>query len=135
MIYSSAEYAEALYLSVREKGDGEARKALRNFVAAMKGRGLIALLPEVMKAMSGAIKRVEGTEDVLIETAHEMDDSLRADAVRAIGRKAEEVNVSVRVNPDMLGGIRVRGRDTLYDATVKDKLNRLKDAFRSSQKI
>lgn len=129
MIYSSSEYAEALYLSLREKSEAEIEKTAAYFRSLMEKRGLVALLPEILKAMPAAIKRVEGTEDVLIETAHGLDERMKSGAVRAIGRKEDEVDVVVRVNPDLLGGIRVRGRDTLYDATLKDRLNRMREAF------
>jgi F-type H+-transporting ATPase subunit delta len=129
MIYSSSEYAEALYMSVRDKKDAEAKKTLVEFISSMEERGLVALLPEIMKAMPKAIKKVEGTEDVLIESAHELDEKTKNAAVSAIGRKAEEVDIQTRVNPELLGGIKVRGKDTLYDATLKNKLGRLRDSF------
>ncbi|MEA3249464.1 MAG: F0F1 ATP synthase subunit delta [Patescibacteria group bacterium] len=129
MIYSSSEYAEALYLSIREKSDEEAGKAVGEFVESMKGRGLLALLPEILKAMPAAVKRMEGTEDVLVETAHEISDDIRNEAIKVIGKKEDEVEISTRVNPDLLGGIKVRGKDTLYDATLKNKLGRMRDAF------
>ncbi len=129
MIYSSSEYAEALYLSVREKGDKEAAGTLRDFVSSMRKRGLMALLPDIMKALPEAIKRVEGIEDVVIETAHELDGKLEKEAVKAIGRDADEVEITTRVNPELIGGIRVRGKDTLYDATIRNKLGRMRDAF------
>jgi len=129
MIYSSSEYAEALYLAVRGKDDRDTEKVLRDFVSSMSGRGLVALLPEIMKAMPAAVKRVEGTEDVLIETAHELPEELRAEAVKAIGKEAADVDIAVRVNPELIGGIKVRGRDILYDATIKNKLGRMREAF------
>jgi len=129
MIYSSAEYAEALYLSIREKSDGDIKRAVTGFVSSMEKRGLIALLPEIMKAMPAAIKKVEGTEDVLVETAHGISEKMAAEAVKAIGKKAEEVEITSRVNPELLGGVRVRGKDTLYDATLKNRLGRLREAF------
>jgi len=132
MIYSSTEYAEALYLSIRDKSDSDTKKAMTGFVASMEKRGLIALLPEVLKAMPAAIKKVEGTEDVLVETAHGISEKMTAEAVRAIGKEADEVEITSRVNPELLGGVRVRGKDMLYDATLKDRLNRLNDAFRTS---
>jgi F-type H+-transporting ATPase subunit delta len=129
MIYSSSEYAEALYLSIRDKSDEDAGKAVAEFVESMKKRGLVALLPEILKAMPAAVKRVDGTEDVLVETAHEISDDVRKQAIRVIDKKEDEVEISARVNPDLLGGIKVRGKDMLYDATLRNKLGRLKDAL------
>lgn len=132
MLYTSSEYAEALYLSIKDKNDKEADKVVVEFVDSMKGRGLMALLPEILKALPGAVKRVDGTEDVLVETAHEIGDDIKSQAVRMIGKKEDEVELTTRVNPDLLGGIRVRGQDTLYDASLKNSLRRLKDALAKS---
>ncbi|MFC1638964.1 FoF1 ATP synthase subunit delta [Patescibacteria group bacterium] len=129
MRYSAAEYARALYEVTREQDDAAARQTVERFVTDMKARGLLAILPEVLREMPAAARAADGIEDVEIEVAHELDKETRKAAVAALGKKEDEVEVTERVNPDVIGGIRVRGRDTAVDATVRGRLERLRLAF------
>ncbi|MFH2062613.1 MAG: F0F1 ATP synthase subunit delta [bacterium] len=128
MTFTSREYAEALYESVRGLKDKETAAAVRSFVSVMDERGLSALLPAVLKELPAAAKRIDGVEDVTVEVAHEIDRELaeRAGELVSAGRPAE---IEVRVRPELLGGLRVRGRDSVYDVTLKGSLSALKEKF------
>jgi len=130
MMYTSKEYAEALYSGVRDlKNNKEAAAAVRRFVTKMEERGLIALLPLVLRELPAAARRLDDIEEVTVESAHELDSELADRAVRLIGVDRDRADVTRRINPELLGGIRVRGRDTVYDTTLKSHLAALKERF------
>ncbi|MFH1047730.1 MAG: F0F1 ATP synthase subunit delta [Patescibacteria group bacterium] len=129
MQYSSKEYARALYEVIRGMKDKEAEQAIVKFVADMKSRGLLALLPEILKALPTTIKMVDGIEDVVIESAHDLDDATVAGAVKALGKKQSEVEVRQIINPEIIGGIKVRGRDTVLDASLRGRIQKLREEF------
>jgi len=66
---------------------------------------------------------------VLIESAHEIDQATAEAALKALGKRAEDVEVTLAQNEGLIGGIRVKGRDTVIDASVRGRLNKLRDAF------
>ncbi len=129
MRYSANEYARALYEVIRDKSDSESEQTINKFLSDMKDRGQMALLPEILKEMPDAIKATEGIEDVLIETAYDIDDQTVSAALRALGKNESEVEVTTAKNPELLGGIKVKGRDTVMDASLKGRLNMLREAF------
>lgn len=122
------QYAEALYLATRDKGDGDAARIVSSFVSTLAAQGLSALLPSVLGELPQAAKRADGTEDVTVESAHEIDEAQGRKAVAAAGLDPDAVAVTRSVMPEVLGGLRVRTKDTVYDATLKNGLDRLKDA-------
>ena len=129
MIYTSKEYAEALYSGLRDLKDKEAAAAVGRFVVKMEERGLIALLPSVLRELPAVAKRLDSIEDVTVETAHERDPELAKRAVGLICTDENRTEITMRVNPELLGGIRIRGRDTVYDASLKSHLVALKEMF------
>lgn len=129
MRYSAEQYAKALYQVLRDKDEDEIRKTIEKFVSDMKEDGLIALLPAILEEMPPAIKQAEGIEDIYVDIAHEIRDDLQELALDILDKKEGEAEVSVRVRPEVIGGIRIRGKDTVYDATVKNRIDRLRDSF------
>jgi F-type H+-transporting ATPase subunit delta len=129
MRYTASEYARALYEVLSEQDESQADETISRFVSDMKDRGQLALLPEVLKEMPAAIKNAQGIEDVLIESAHEIDQATAEAALKALGKRAEDVEVTLAQNEGLIGGIRVKGRDTVIDASVRGRLNKLRDAF------
>ncbi|OGM00384.1 hypothetical protein A2480_03985 [Candidatus Uhrbacteria bacterium RIFOXYC2_FULL_47_19] len=128
-MYTSKEYAEALYSGVRGLKDKEATVSIKRFVGKLKDRGLIALLPLILRGLPAAARKLDGIEEVTVESAHELNSELADRAVGLIGGDRNQSEVTMHVNPDLLGGIRVRGRDTVYDATLKNHLVTLKEKF------
>jgi len=118
-----------LYEVIRDSDDAAAEQAIKKFIDDMKERGQLALLPEILKEMPAAIKTVEGIEDVTIESAHDIDEQTVLDAVKALGKTEDKVEVTRIKNPELIGGIKIRGRDTVIDATLKGRLMKLRDAF------
>jgi F-type H+-transporting ATPase subunit delta len=129
MRYSAAEYAQALYWVMRTKSDTEVEQAIGEFVIDMQRRGLLALLPEIQKELPAAIKTIEGIEDIVIESAYTLDDDMVKASLTALGKDEKKVEVSRIINQHLIGGIRIRGQDTVLDASFRGRLQKLKDAF------
>ncbi len=135
MKYSSNDLARALYLAARDHGDREARGIVRSFAERTRLRLGAKQLAKVMAALPAVAKRIDGIEDVTVETARELPDRSVREILAALGIDPARSEVSTRIDPSLIGGVRVRRKDRTLDATVKSKLARLRAAAKSRSTI
>ncbi len=67
---------------------------------------------------------------VTVESAQELDDST-AEGIKnkMISQHGEGLTFEYKINPALLGGIRIRKGDDVWDGSVKAKLDKLANAF------
>ncbi|MDB6079745.1 MAG: F-type H+-transporting ATPase subunit delta [Akkermansiaceae bacterium] len=95
-------------------------------IAASKGRGYLGVL--------GALKRLVRLElernHVVIESAAELDQVSRERVVSSLGLKyGNQLTFEYRITPELLGGLKIRVGNDVWDGTVKGRLDRLVEAF------
>ena len=72
-------------------------------------------------------------EPIVIGTAVEMDDALRAKAVAKVHELfGEDVEIEEHVNPIIVGGIVIKGRGRRYDASVRAQLATIRTKLAST---
>lgn len=147
-------YAEGLDLAAQTVGQGEALEVLRNPARPLRQRtdlvdALLAnRVPEpVLKLVGllverGRIDRIGGVaseyrrllnrERGVIEATATAAAPLTNDETAALQRKVEQmtgrtVDLRVAVDEALIGGLTVRVGDTLYDASVRGRLERLRE--------
>src|SRR5688572_13492367 len=117
--------ARALYQATRQASQHDAASFAANLVDAAKARGLERSLPDVIAALPTAMEEVDAENRVTIESAHEIDAGTADAALKAAGIATENVDVVRRVVPELIGGIRIRTRDGVIDATVRRSIDDL----------
>jgi F-type H+-transporting ATPase subunit delta len=97
---------------------------------------------DCLRAIHNSAKRLYdemcGRKEVVVETAIELDDKLRGKVTEHLkGVLQAEIILHERVDPSLLGGIRVRVGDTVFDGTVANRLRSLQEqvAQQTSRKI
>lgn len=123
------EFASALYRAVRGKGQKEVAAGVERLTAALKARGAVRLLPEILAELPKAIDEAEAANRVTVETAHEIDAKTLAGIVTAVGADAATADVRHVIRPELIGGARVRKHGVTIDASVRGKLDRIKQAL------
>lgn len=95
-------------------------------------RGRIAELPEVIARFHALAEARADAVEAVVETARELDEPARKELEAAVRRLAGDrpVRLKVRTNPELVGGVRVRIADRVFDASVAGKLARLRRAVR-----
>jgi len=147
-------YAEGLDLAARELGDERIVAVLRNparplrqridlverilakrvpeqvvkLVGLLVERGKIERLPAVVGEYRRMLNEERGVVEALATTAL----PLTGDETSALQRKIAEmtgrtVDLRVDVDESLIGGLTVRVGDTLYDASVRGRLERLRE--------
>ena len=90
--------------------------------------------PRDYRAMLQALRRLIRAElaekQVTVESAAVLDD-VTADSLRTSLRQkyGEDLNFDFKTNPELLGGLRIRVGNDLFDGSVKARLQRLADSL------
>ena len=110
------------------------RKELRNLLAVMINNDRIGDVNEVAAAYRKLLQEQLGIRQAEIVTARELDEKDRGALVAEVGKLAgAQIEASFKLDPSILGGTVVRIGSTVYDGSVRGRLDRLKEALVSGQ--
>jgi F-type H+-transporting ATPase subunit delta len=94
----------------------------------------IAEVSEVAAAYRRLLQEQMGIRQAEIVTARELDEKDRGALVAEVGKLAgAQIEASFKLDPSILGGTVVRIGSTVYDGSVRGRLDRLKEALVSGQ--
>ena len=95
-------------------------------VAESKPRGWQAILHELKRLIRLEMER----RQVLVESAKTLDDPSQNRVKDSLSRQyGDDLTFEFKVNPDLLGGMRVRVGNDVWDGSVKTRLERLSNSF------
>lgn len=101
-----------------------------NFLQTVIQNDRVAALPEVARQFRELANGVSGTSDAVVYSAFPITESevagLSGTLERRFGRK---LNVSVKVDSSLIGGVRVVVGDEVLDTSVKARLEQMKMAL------
>jgi F-type H+-transporting ATPase subunit delta len=95
---------------------------------------IIEAQPRDFKAILAAIQRLTRLEmerrQVTVESAVEMDHATRDRVVAGLAKQyGPDLVVQYQVTPTLLGGMRIRVGNDVFDGSVQNRLERLANAF------
>jgi len=104
----------------------------KNFVAALVENGRLTLLPEIGEQFQALKNAQEGAADADITSAFEMTDAQVKDLIATLEKKfGRKLNPFVKVDPSLIGGVRVAVGDEVLDTSVRAKLQKMHTALTS----
>ncbi len=104
------------------------QKELRNLLAVLIKNDRIAEVKEVAAAYRAEMQERQGIRPVEIMTARELGEKDRAGLVAGVGKLAgAQIQASFKLDKTILGGTVVRIGSTVYDGSVRGRLERLKE--------
>jgi F-type H+-transporting ATPase subunit delta len=110
------------------------RKELRNLLAVLIDNDRIAAVNEVAAAYRRLLQEQLGIRQAEIVTARELTAAERTALTQEIGKLAgSRIEASFKLDAAILGGTVVRIGSTVYDGSVRGRLERLKEALVSGQ--
>lgn len=105
-------------------------KELRNLMAVLINNDRIGDVREVVLAYRAEMQERRGIRSVEILTARELSEKDRKGLVAGVGKLAGgEIQASFKLDKSILGGTVVRIGSTVYDGSVRGRLERLKAAL------
>jgi F-type H+-transporting ATPase subunit delta len=103
---------------------------LANLLRAMVENGRLAALPEVAAQFQALVNARSGSSDAVIESAFALDAGALPEVLGTLEKRfGRKLNASVKVVPELIGGIRVTVGDEVLDTSVAARLQQMKVAL------
>lgn len=117
----TAGQVEALVLSICDQRLDEQG---RNLVRVLIENRRLALLPEIQELFEALKAQQEGTVEATVMSAFALsDDELKALIQRLESKYKRQVKAQVKVDPELIGGVKVEIGDEVWDASVRAQLD------------
>jgi F-type H+-transporting ATPase subunit delta len=102
-------------------------KIVRNFLFVIVDHQRAHLLPEIIGAVQEEIRQRQGITEAQVSSAVELSKRQKAELEFTLERlTGKRVEAKFSLQPDLLGGAVVRLGDTVYDGSLRSRLNQLR---------
>lgn len=103
---------------------GDLSAEQRNFASVLVDNRRLDVLPEISTLFVDLKNAQEGTREAMIDSAFPLDDAQVKNLVTDLeGRFGCQIVATVRVVPELIGGVRIALGDQVIDASVRGKLD------------
>jgi F-type H+-transporting ATPase subunit delta len=104
-----------------------ASKIIRNFLFVIADHRRTLLLPEIILAFRQVIRERQGIAEAEISSATELSTTQKKEMTRTLaGLIGKKVETKFSLDPALLGGAVVRIGDTIYDGSLRRRLNEMR---------
>ena len=101
-----------------------------NFLRTVIENGRLNAMPEIANQFRALKNAQSGSSDAVVYSAFPIEPEALADVAGTLEKRfARKLNVSVSLQPDLIGGIRVVVGDEVLDTSVKARLEQMKVAL------
>jgi F-type H+-transporting ATPase subunit delta len=102
----------------------------QNFLRTVIDNGRLPALPDIAAQFQALVNSQTGVADALIESAFPIDAAQLPGVVATLEKRfGRKLNASVEIQPELIGGIRVRVGDEVLDTSVRARLEQMKTAL------
>lgn len=100
---------------------------VRNTLKLLLDAGRISSIPQVADAFQTLFDEKQGTAQAIVYSVRELSEAERQTVAETFAKKLGKQAVSIdnKIDPTLLGGLKVRIGNTIYDSSIKNKLNRI----------
>ncbi|HRO60477.1 MAG TPA: F0F1 ATP synthase subunit delta [Burkholderiaceae bacterium] len=110
---------------------GQLSAEQQRFVQVLAENERIPVLPDIASAFETLRNAHEGVLDAQISSAYPLTEQQVADIVATLAeRHGRQVKATVRVEPELIGGVSIRIGDQVVDASVRGKLAQMASAMK-----
>lgn len=110
---------------------GRVHPLMLNVLKSMARRDRLMFLRGFVEAFDDIIKKMSGHVEAELTSATELKPEVIGRVSEAVGRSlGKKVDVQVKVNPKLIGGVMLRIGDTLMDSSVATQLNKLEEQLK-----
>jgi F-type H+-transporting ATPase subunit delta len=102
-------------------------KILRNFLFVVVDHQRAHVLPDMIQAFQEVVRQRQGIAEAEISSAIELSATQKAELAFTLERlTGKRVEATYSLDPDLLGGAVVRIGDTIYDGSLRSRLNEMR---------
>lgn len=103
-------------------------RALLNFLKVVSSHGRLNCLREINQQARTLLNETMGRVEVSVTTAEPINGQLLKNVGEQLrGAMRSEIDLQTRVDDDLIGGVVVRVGDTVYDGSIANRFERLRD--------
>jgi F-type H+-transporting ATPase subunit delta len=104
-----------------------ASKIIRNFLFVMVDNQRTPLLPHILEAFQEVIRRRQGVAEAEVSSAVNLSEAQKAQLLQTLERlTGKKIQAKYALEPELLGGAVVRIGDTIYDGSLRSRLNEMR---------
>jgi len=105
-------------------------EAAKNFLQLLIQNNRLNALPEIAGQFRALKNARSGSSDATVFSAFEMDAAAQANVLSALEKRfGRKLNLTVALQPELIGGIRVVVGDEVLDTSIKARLEHMKLAL------
>ncbi len=123
---SNLQFAKALYEVTKDLSEAKVPEVIKQFFLVLQKNNKLNKINYIIDEFIKYSKKQAGIKTVSVETAHPADKDLLNKIKKVFGQDAE---ISQTVNKNLLGGIKIKVDDTIYDGSLKTQLSKLKQSL------
>ena len=103
-------------------------ETVRNFIYLIVAHRRTEMFPEILVALERQLNMRMGIAEAEVSSAKELSDAERKQLTAVMERRTgKKIKARYREDKALLGGVVVRVGSTIYDGSVRERLNRLRE--------
>ncbi len=124
---SNNDIAEAIYFLSKDKDAKEQSEISKKVVSFLSKRRLLSKAPEILSRLSKIVNKEEGRVEAKITSAEKIDSKTNSNLQHFLKHRysAKHVELHEKVDPEILGGIRIEVGDEVIDLSMKNRIRKL----------
>jgi F-type H+-transporting ATPase subunit delta len=121
------EYAQALLELTDGAPEAEVTKTIKEFVAHLGKKGLMHDTDAIIDQYRAMYNKKHNIVEATVTLISRLSEKTRIELHETLKKKfkAREVHMLEKVDARLLGGIKIKVGDTVYDSSLKNSLNQL----------
>ena len=104
-----------------------ASKIIRNFLFVIADHRRTQLIPEIIATFQQVIRQRQGVAEAEVSSTVELSAAQKKELTATLARlTGKKIEPKYSLNPELLGGAVVRIGDTIYDGSLRSRLNEMR---------
>lgn len=122
--HSNRQFAKALYEVTEGLPKNDIPEVIRNFLMMLQKNNKLKKIEHIIEEFIQYSKKQAGIKEIEVESARKLDRPTLDKIKKLFGEKSE---VTEKINESLLGGVKIKIDDLVYDASLQKQLIKLKE--------
>jgi F-type H+-transporting ATPase subunit delta len=123
---TNLQFAKALYEVTKDVPDADVPAVIKQFFIVLQRNNKLKKINYIVEEFISYSKKQSGIKTIEIETKEKLTAQALEKIKKIFGEKSD---IKETLNKNMIGGIKIRIDDMVYDASLKTQLNKLKQSL------
>jgi F-type H+-transporting ATPase subunit delta len=123
---SNLQFAKALYEVTKDLPESQLSEIVNQFLLILQKNNKLKKINYIIEEFINYSKKQEGIKTIELESAAKLKPSAINKIKKIFGKNSEITEI---INKNLLGGIKIKVDDLIYDASLKTQLAQLKNSL------